>query len=429
MNRRKFLRYTGSTVPFILGFSTLSLAQRAFFQKFASEGSYADRVLVLIQLEGGNDTLNTVIPISQYNILSQVRKNILIPESKVLKLNDTNSFGFHPYLTGLQRLYNDKLISIVHGVGYPNPDFSHFKGTDIKLTANCSASDSKSGWVGRYLEGEYKNYPKGYPLNQSNGPPCVRIGEVSPKLARGADTDLSIGFTAISDFDFLAPDIPWDPVANTMGGNHVTEIRSVIDQVKLYAPIIKSVVGKQESLSKLYPEPGKNKLADQLKIVASLIGGNLKSPVYVVNQGNYDTHGDQVVKSDTTKGEHSQLLSDLSEAITAFEDDLHLMGKQDNVLGMTFSEFGRRIVSNESNGTDHGTAESVIFFGSKLKNSMVGSAPELPSKPTREDNLPHQVDFRALYASVLKGWFGVSEDKLKAIIPQGSADKLDLFKS
>jgi uncharacterized protein (DUF1501 family) len=425
MNRRKFLILAGCAVPVVWGSYHFS----PFPRFFASPANYRNRVLVLIQLGGGNDTLNTVIPISKYNILSEARKNILIPERKILKLNDTDSFGFHPSLTGMQRLYNDKKISIVHGVGYPNPDLSHFKGTDIKITANCGAQDSKSGWVGRYLEGEYKNFPKGHPLHQGDGPPCVCVGGVSPKISRGADIDLSVGFSTISDFDLLAPNIQLDAMPNNAGGAHISEIRSLLDQIKLYAPAIKSVAGKQSNRSKLYPEPGKNKLADHLKTVAALIGGDLRSPIYVVSQSDYDTHGDQVEKSDTTKGQHAQLLSDLSEAITAFEDDMHLMGKQDDVLGMTFSEFGRRIKSNESNGTDHGTAEAVILFGSKLKETMIGTAPELPSRPTSEDNLPLQFDFRALYASVLKGWFGVPEDKLKSIIQEGPSDRLDLFKA
>jgi uncharacterized protein (DUF1501 family) len=416
LNRRRFLRYTGSAIPLIMGFSPYSIAQRAFFQNLTSHSSYRERVLVLIQLDGGNDTLNTVIPISQYNVLSEARKNILIPENRILKLNNSDSIGFHPSLKGLQQLYNDKLISIVHGVGYPNPDLSHFKGKDIKYTANCSTIESRSGWLGRYLEQEYKNFPNGYPVNTNDGPPCIRIGDVSPKISRGAtDVDLGIGFSNISDFDFLAPNIPLDSVQSTMGDSHVTEIRSILSQIRLYAPIIKSVASRQKNLSKLYPNPDKNPLADQLKLVASLIGGDLRSPIYVVTQNNYDTHGGQVDKADTTKGLHAQLLSDLSEAITAFEDDLHLMGKQDNVLGMTFSEFGRRIKSNDSNGTDHGTAEAVILFGSKLKESMIGSAPELPSKPTKDDNLQHQFDFRALYASVLRGWFDLSEDKIETV--------------
>lgn len=429
MNRRSFLRNTGSTVPFILGFPSFAVTQGTFLESFLPQGSYSDRVLVLIQLEGGNDTLNTIIPIGQYNILNEVRKNILIPENKILQLNNTNGFGFHPSLTGLQQLYNDKMLSIVHGVGYPNPNFSHFKGTDIKITANIGSDNCVSGWVGRYLEEEYTNYPKGFPRTQNDGPPCVRIGGVSPKASQGKDFDMGIGFNGLSDFDILAPDFPQPTTVNNMGSQHVTDILSIVKQVKLYAPIIKSAAGRQQNLSKLYPKRNKNKLADQLKLVASMIGGDLRSPIYIVNQSGYDTHGDQVVRTDTTKGVHAQLLSDLSEAITAFEDDLRLMGKLDNVLGMTFSEFGRRIASNESCGTDHGTVEAVMLFGTKLQNSFVGALPELPLKPGPNDNMVHQLDFRALYASVLKGWFGVSEDNLKAIIPNAPADRLNLFKS
>ena len=204
-------------------------------------------------------------------------------------------------------------------------------------------------------------------------------------------------------------------------------MRAISNQIKLYAPAILSFSKKQDTLSKLYPEPEKNPLADQLKMVAKLIGSGLNTRIYVVNQTGYDTHAEQVDNSDTTKGKHAHLLDQLSQAITAFEDDLQLMGKQDEVLGMTFSEFGRRIASSDSLGTDHGTGETVILFGSKLKSGMVGVSPDLPAKVTLDDNLPLQFDFRALYASVLTGWFGVSEAAVKTIITQGAETRVDLF--
>jgi len=426
MNRRNFIRYTGLLAPAIVAFNPLSARQTAFLQKFASDKGNANRVLVLIQLNGGNDGLNTIIPLKSYNVLSEVRKNILIPESQVLKLNSSNSYGIHPSMPGLQQLYNNKMVSVIHGVGYPNPDLSHFKGINIKLTANCNPDSSRSGWVGRYLEQAYPDYGKNKNITVTDGPPGMRIGEVSPIISQGTNVDLGIGVNSIDDLNFSGPDISKDPLSNNMGGTTIGLIRDISKQVEMYAPIIKSASEKQPNLSKLYPEEHKNQLADQLKIVARLIGGNLNSRVYVVNQMGYDTHANQVDKADPTKGAHADLLHNLSEAITAFEDDLHLMGKQDEVLGMTFSEFGRRIKSSDSYGTDHGTAETVILFGTKLKAGMIEAQPETPLQLT-DENLPVFFDFRSVYASVLKGWFGLPEEKLKNIIQQGPAERLDLF--
>ena len=162
--------------------------------------------------------------------------------------------------------------------------------------------------------------------------------------------------------------------------------------------------------------------------MAKLIGSGLNTPIYMVQQTGYDHHADQVDKNDPTTGRHANLLKCLSEAITAFQDDITLMGKQDDVVGMTFSEFGRRIASSDSYGTDHGAAETVILFGSKVRNGIIGTSPVLPPKVTFNDNLPVQFDFRSLYASLLKEWFDVSEDALKKTLPQAPPDRLNLFK-
>ena len=147
MNRKHFLKHTVAVAPFIIAFNPLAAARKSFLQTLLSEGSYKNRILVLIELAGGNDGLNTVIPIDKYNILSAARRDILIPENKILRLNDTNVFGFHPSMTGLQKLYNDKLVSVVQGVGYPEPEFSHFRAKAMKYSANAEKrKSSRVGW-------------------------------------------------------------------------------------------------------------------------------------------------------------------------------------------------------------------------------------------------------------------------------------------
>jgi hypothetical protein len=202
----------------------------------------------------------------------------------------------------------------------------------------------------------------------------------------------------------------------TPAGHEITFIRQVAQATQTYTTSIKTAASKGKNLSTLYPAAGQNSLADQLKIVAQLIAGGLQSRIYVVNIGGFDTHSVQVTASDTTLGAHATLLGKLSVGITAFEDDLRLMGAQDRVLGMTFSEFGRRIVSNASLGTDHGTAEPIIMFGTKVKAGIMGTSPVLTATPNVNDNLPLQFDFRSVYASVLKDWFGASPAELQVAI-------------
>lgn len=428
MKRKHFLQHTAALAPFLIAFNPLAAVQKKFLQYFVPQVSKENRILVLIELVGGNDGLNTVIPIDKYSQLSVARRDILIPENKILPLNDTAVFGLHPSLTGLQNLYNNKLLSLVQGVGYAEAEYSHFRAKAIKYTANTQKEELRSGWLGRYLAEHYPDYPHHYPLHNTDGPPAFRIGSsVSPKTTQGIEEDFSIGIANLTDMSTSAA-IPED---NTMGSNPASEkinkIKAVAKQIRQYAPIIEQFAARQQNLSKLYPEPEKNLLADQLKTVARLIGSGINTRVYLVGQTDYDTHADQVDKADTTKGKHAALLRDLSEAITAFQDDLQLMGKQDEVLGMTFSEFGRRIASG-SYGTDHGSSETNILFGTQLNHGIIGKSPELPAKITIDDNLPVQFDFRSLYKTILTDWFGVPLQSAKAIINQGPDEKIDLFK-
>jgi len=202
----------------------------------------------------------------------------------------------------------------------------------------------------------------------------------------------------------------------TPAGHEISFIREVAQATQVYTTTIKTAASKGKNLSTLYPAAGVNSLADQLKIVAQLIAGGLQTRIYVVNIGGFDTHSAQVTSTDTTLGAHATLLGKLSDAVTAFEDDLRLNGAQDRVLGMTFSEFGRRIISNASLGTDHGTSEPVILFGTKVNAGIIGTSPVMPAAPTVNDNLPLQFDFRSVYSSVLKDWFGASPAELQVAI-------------
>ncbi len=429
MKRKTFIKRAlpVATLPFFFFFlSFKAFGQGSAFEEMLDAATQTDRVLVLIQLNGGNDGLNTVIPLDQYSALSAARGNILINENLVLPLNGTTATGLHPALTGLQNLYNNQKVAIVQGVSYPNPSFSHFRATDIWLTASDSSQSLETGWVGRFLDQEYTGYPAGYPNATSPDPLALQIGSVVSSALQGPSVNMGIAITSSTSFYQLTTG-NYDPAPNTPAGHELSFIRATSIQTQQYATVIKNAALAQANLSQLYPTAGSNSLADQLKIVAQLIGGGLQTRVYMVNLGSFDTHNSQVATTGGTEtGDHADLLKKLSDAIAAFEDDITLMGQQDRVLGMTFSEFGRRIKSNASLGTDHGSSLPVILFGSKVKGGFIGTNPIIPANVTSSDNLDMQYDFRSIYTSILKNWFCIPDSEISATMLQ-TFQTLDLF--
>jgi hypothetical protein len=196
---------------------------------------------------------------------------------------------------------------------------------------------------------------------------------------------------------------------STPAGHELTFIRQVVSQTQVYTATIQAAAGRARNLSPLYPAAGQNALADQLKIVAQLVAGGLSTRIYVCQFGGFDTHTLQVpATGSTSTGYHATLLGKVADGINAFQDDLRLLGVQDRVIGMTFSEFGRRIKSNSGIGTDHGAAAPLIVFGSKANPIVHGPNPTLPANAGVNDNVAMQYDFRSIYTSILKDWFQVT---------------------
>lgn len=416
LKRREFIAKTVplSLLPMVIGgMSVQAFGRSPILETLVSAATETDRVLVLIQLNGGNDGLNMVIPLTEYSNLSKARANILIPEAKVLKM--TASTGLHPSLTGLMDMYSTGKLSVIQSVGYPNPNFSHFRATDIWLTASDSNQYLREGWLGRYLDEEYPAFPNDYPNAVMPDPLAIQIGStISPGL-QGPSVSMGMTITDPTKFYQLVTGTV-DPAPNTPAGHELTFIRQVAQQSQLYANVIKTAAAKATTLSTLYPTSPDNSLGDQLKVVARLIAGGLKTRIYVVTLGGFDTHANQVVAGATETGTHATLMSRLSKAIAAFQDDLKLLGAEDRVIGMTFSEFGRRIISNASGGTDHGAAAPLMVFGKKVIPGIIGTNPAIPSTVTASNNVPMQYDFRSVYASILKDWFGVPQSELEAVL-------------
>lgn len=419
MKRRSFIQkgVGAGLVPVVLnGFSLQAFADNAMIQ-FLSQAGAEDHVLVMIQLTGGNDGLNTVIPLDQYSNLSAVRNNVLIQQSKVLAMTGTNQTGLHPAMPELRSMYDNGKLSIIQSVGYPNPDFSHFRATDIWVTASDADQFLLTGWAGRYLDQEYPSYPAGYPNVDFPDPPAIQIGPLISPAFQGADASLAMSITDPSSFyQFVSGTV--DPAPNTPAGHELTFVRLVAQQTQLYSATIKNAALAATNLSTLYPAAGTNTLSDQLKIVAQLIAGGLKTKMYMVSLGGFDTHAAQVVAGATETGTHATLLSKISVAVNAFQDDLQKLGIADRVLGMTFSEFGRRIISNASLGTDHGTAAPLFVFGEKVNGGLYGTNPIIPTAASGDDNIPMQYDFRSIYATILKNWFEVPDSVLNNTLLQ-----------
>jgi uncharacterized protein (DUF1501 family) len=377
-----------------------------------------DRVLVIVQLYGGNDGLNTVIPLDQYGVLSQVRANVLIPEGEVLPLTGLGATGLHPSMGGMRDLWEDGKLAIVQGVGYLNPNYSHFRATDIWETGANADQTLESGWVGRYLNFEFPNYPEGFPNEEMPDPLAIRIGGPIGVSLQNLGVSMGVAINNTTDPLNLAGNIYQDPPTADCKGTKLDYVRTVQRQTDLYGDVIEAAAIAGCNQSTMYPtgaQPGAQ-LAQALKIVAQLICGGLKTKIYWVSVTGYDTHAQQVLSNDHTAGMHADLLQGLSDSIRAFQDDLQLLGLEDRVLGMTFSEFGRRIMSNNSGGTDHGSSEPMFLFGTQVLPGMMGTNPEIPENTNVNTNLAMQYDFRSVYASVLKDWFCLEPTDVNTVL-------------
>jgi uncharacterized protein (DUF1501 family) len=404
MERRNFLKLTGT-----LG-ASLSLGGQSIFalnyqHKLSQLVANHQRKLVLIQLDGGNDGLNTLVPMNQYSNLLNARSNVIIPENNLLLLE--NDVALHPSLSHLRDLYLSKKLMFIQGVGYPKPNLSHFRSKEIILSASDSNVNLNTGWFGRSLQDSHQAYPVNYPNATYPHPLALSIGVSSSPTCQGVSANFS---TVIKTLNSSYSSIEGNPVfPDNYYGDQMKYISAIMDQTEKYLTIIKSASQSSANLSLRYPATGQNTLADQLKIVANLIAGGLETQIYIVSLGGFDTHANQATANNPLAGKHADLLFKLSQGIEAFQDDLSLMGVEDEVIGLVYTEFGRRIKSNTSTGTDHGTSWPAMLFGSLINPVIYGSNPVIPVNAQKNDNLSMQFDFRSVYASIYKHWFEASD--------------------
>ncbi|MBX2816188.1 MAG: DUF1501 domain-containing protein [Saprospiraceae bacterium] len=413
MKRREFIRKSSSVVVSSVAGAYGARAYNRVNSSLANLLQYADqsdRILVMVFLNGGNDGLNTVVPLAELSRLSNSRPHVLLPEQSLLRLPGTD-LALHPTMTGFKELFEEGKLQIIQNVGYENPNFSHFRSTDIWMSASASDELITNGWMGRYLDEEYPNFPFDYPNQDAPDPLAIEIGRSTSLIFQGPSASMGMAIHDPSFFYDLIENVD-DSVPDGPVGERIELIRILAKQSEKYSTRVKAAA-ERVTQQRNYPDLG---LADQLKIVARLIAGGLQTKLYMVQLRGFDTHDNQVSRTSTVEGEHSNLLREVSRSIKAFTDDCEYLGVSDRVLGMTFSEFGRRIRSNGSYGTDHGTAAPLFFFGSNIQGGVLGTNPKVPDVVNVRTNLEHEFEFRQIYSSVFQQWFCLGQGQVEQIL-------------
>ena len=395
LTRREFIRGAGG-----LGFLAFSGVAPAFLARSAMAQTPAperDRsILVIVQLAGGNDGLNTVIPYTDdryYNL-----RPTLGLKNNLLELND--NLALHPACQPLHELYGEGKLSIVQNVGYPNPNRSHFRSTEIWETASDSDTFQREGWLGRYFDNECAGSPEAESVDAD--PSAIHVGDMIPQTYLSLESHSLFGMKPYGKFDRGQDpaDLAYEKL---LQADHIEGNASYLQHTMMNTLVterrVEKIIGKYKPQA-AYPA---TKLAQSLKRVAALIHADMETRVYFVSQGGYDTHANQL-------NNHQRLLTELSTSMSAFQKDLTAHSKDDQVMTMTFSEFGRRPAENGSGGTDHGTSAPLFVMGSKVKGGLLGQTPELVTDATKD--LTYSTDFRGVYSSVLDKWLEADSSKI-----------------
>ncbi|WP_109437940.1 MULTISPECIES: DUF1501 domain-containing protein [Aquimarina] len=414
-NRRSFLQALG-----LAGGGSMMLANTPLSVSRPSPLSIAlsqaqnDNICVFVRLSGGNDGFNTIIPVYDYDVYANARPLIRIPPSEFITLDD--DFAMPKPMNKLESVWGDGKMKVVHGVGYEDSSLSHFKGSDIYANTNLR-EDDRTGFMGRYFGEIYPDYF----FNPPPSPPSIQIGSIGNLIFKGPESDYSF---AISNPDRLLQIIENETFYDLEGldectyGDRLRFLREATNTTFNYAEVISAAYNRSSDFGGYLDDS----LGRQFSIISRLIKGNLGTKVFLITLGGFDTHNNQPLR-------HQELLNSFSESVNNFYADLTAAGWDDKVLTMTMSEFGRRFRENGSLGTDHGTAAPTMFFGTALNgNGFVGDHPDLNSL-TRGGNVTNTMDFRRVYASVMKDWLCIDEGMVgRALLDTdgGPFESLDL---
>ncbi|MBT8262043.1 MAG: DUF1501 domain-containing protein [Bacteroidia bacterium] len=411
-SRRSFIQALG-----LVGGGSIMLGNAAVTASKPSPLSVAlaesenDRIMVIIRLKGGNDGLNTIVPVYDYATYANLRPTIRHQQNDLVNLDA--DFAIPNYMSGLETMWGEGQMKVVHGVGYPQQNLSHFRSSDIWASAADTVVEP-TGWWGRYYEYLYPDYL----INPPEVPPAIQIGSIGNLVFEGQENNYAFTVANPMQLENVAQngqlhnllDIP-----DCIYGDKLLFMRSTTNTTVTYASVINDAYMNSTNQAPYSNED----LAYQLSIVARMIKGGLGTKVYMVTLGSFDTHANQ-------PNGHRGLLEDLSDSLQNFYADLEAGGMENDVLCMTISEFGRRPYENGSNGTDHGAASPVMLFGPGLNGSgFVGTHPDLLNWDNN-DNLIPTADFRSVYSSVLTNWFCLDPSVIDLILLNESYDNLDI---
>jgi uncharacterized protein (DUF1501 family) len=402
-SRRLFMRRglafasLAATTPLFLERSARGILGPESLAMGSQPGVPEDHVLVVVQLSGGNDGLNTVVPFGD-PVYHRLRPRLGLAEpgrgnDAALLLDENLGLGLHPSLTGLKDLVDGGLASVIQGVGYPNPNRSHFTSMDIWHSADPEARGT--GWLGRYFD------------NQCSGRPdalaAVSLGERAP-LAMIGDSTQPVNFERPERFAWTGGEVaealerPYAELSRTGGldGGSSHPHLDFLTRTSLDAQVASDELARAAAGQPLVSWP-RGPLASQLRTISAMLRAGLGTRVFYVSLGGFDTHAGQPAR-------HAQLLRQVGDAIKAFQDELAAQGDAGRVMTMVFSEFGRRVAQNASQGTDHGTAAPMFLIGEMVRPGVLGQHPSLTDLDAGD--LKYTVDFRNVYAGILKGWMG-----------------------
>lgn len=392
-SRREFIKKSAFAT---VGSMMIPNFLKAFEMQKLGQNQTTDKILVIIQLSGGNDGLNTVVPYRN-DIYYKSRPSIAIPSEKVLKLND--EVGLNPAMESLRALYDNGLVSVINNVGYPNPDRSHFRSMDIWQTASESTEYLNTGWIGRYLDAN-----------------CA--GNCVPYQALEIDDTLSLSMKgekvkalSVQDPEKLYKQVSGNFINKVAQNKAVNEHDNVAYLYKTLAETASSAeflhTRRNAAQSKIYKSTNQypqGELGQRLKTISELIVSGMPTNIYYVSISGFDTHFNQL-------NTQERLLKNYADSVSVFVNDLKKKNKFKDVAIMTFSEFGRRVKQNASGGTDHGTANNVFLISENLKRPKVlNEAPNLTDLD--EGDLKFSVDFRQIYASLLQNWLKTSDNTI-----------------
>lgn len=401
--RRVFLKQgltmasAASTVPWFIHKSAMGMMLPEGSLVSSRAGVPDDRILVVVQLGGGNDGLNTVVPYGN-RMYYQYRPGLAIPEpgrnGAALEVNREIGIGLHPNMAPFKELMDQGAASIVQGVGYPNPNRSHFTSMDIWHTGDHNGTGN--GWIGRYFD----NTCNGSPVPQG----AISIGREAP-LAMVGDIQKPVSFESPDLFRWLGQDLhrslddPYQHLnrAGTLDAVSEDSQLGFLMRTSLDAQVASDRIREAVARQPLVSYPG-NRLARQLQMVGAMIRAELPTRVYYVTLGGFDTHASQA-------NNHANLINQVSSSLNSFYRDMKAQDNNERVLTMVFSEFGRRVRQNASAGTDHGTAAPMYFVGDMVRPGLLGNHPSLTDLDSGD--LKFNVDFRSIYRAILEDWMGL----------------------